>query len=572
MTGDTEVGVASTRAVDRVGPTGRSIRDKIPDWPAEYADRYRELGLWEGKTFGARLDEWGDAFGASTAIVDGDIRISYRELTLRATELAHGLRRLGVGAGDAVLLQLPNSADFIIAWFALQRLGAVPVHTQPGHRQAEVGHLAAATEAVAYITTDEFNRFDHRDLAGHVAGVTPSLHSVIIAGDLGEYAEDPRFHQLSTLYVTGGEPLDDPASPSDIALLLLSGGTTGMPKLIGRTHDDYAYNSRAAGERSQLSRDTVYLAVLPIAFNFTWNCPGILATFRVGGTVVLAPSPDPSICFDLIESERVTMTAINPQLAPMWLDEREWTDADLSSLRIIEIGSARLSDHEARRIIDEFDATLQQILGMSEGLFCATHLDDDAALTSTTQGVPVSPYDEIRVVDAEGVEVPNGEIGELTVRGPYTLRGYFDAEEQNKEAFTDDGFYCTGDLVRRLDSGHLIVSGRIKDQINRGGEKIAATEVEGALLKHPDIRSIALIGEPDSTLGERSVAFLVVEAAAEHPPTRRDLANFLESDAGLAAYKAPDVVRVIDEMPLTPLGKMDKNALRQRLGDTAANA
>ncbi|WOC12974.1 (2,3-dihydroxybenzoyl)adenylate synthase [Gordonia sp. MP11Mi] len=540
-----------------------TIRSLIPDWPADFAQRYRDLGLWEGKTFSTRLDEWADLYGASTAVVDGDRRVTYRDLATRATHFAHGLRSVGVGQGDAVLLQLPNSVEFIIGWFALQRLGAVPVHTQPGHRHLEVSYLAGATRAVAYITTDEFTRFDHRALASQVADEVESMTSVIIAGDLGDYAGDDRFCTFDSLYVDDDTGLDDPADASDIALLLLSGGTTGMPKLIGRTHDDYAYNSRVAGDRSRLDADSVYLAILPIAFNYTWNCPGILSTFRVGGTVVLAPNQDPAMCFELIEREKVTMTAINPQLAPMWLDEREWTENDLSSLKIIEIGSARLADYEARRMIDEFGATLQQILGMSEGLFCATHLDDDPELLATTQGVPVSEYDEIRVIDPDGVVVPNGEIGELTVRGPYTLRGYFDAPEQTAKAITDDGFYRTGDLVRRLDSGHLIVSGRIKDQINRGGEKIAATEVEGALLEHPGIRAVAILGEPDETLGERSVAFVVLDDGAAEL-TRRDLQTFTES-VGLSAYKAPDVVRIIAQMPLTPLGKMDKNALRTLL-------
>ena len=552
-----------TTVDDQVEATA-TIRSLIPDWPADFAERYRELGLWEGKTFSARLDEWAQQYGTSTAVVDGERRFTYRDLAARATSFAHGLRGIGVGQGDAVLLQLPNSAEFIIAWFALQRLGAVPVHTQPGHRHLEVSYLAGATSAVAYVTTDEFARFDHRTLASQVADEVESMTSVIIAGDLGAHAVDDRFHTFGSLYVDDDSPLGDPATSSDIALLLLSGGTTGMPKLIGRTHDDYAYNSRVAGDRSRLDADSVYLAILPIAFNYTWNCPGILSTFRVGGTVVLAPNQDPASCFELIEREKVTMTAINPQLAPMWLDEREWTENDLSSLKIIEIGSARLSDYEARRIIDEFDATLQQILGMSEGLFCATHLDDEPDLLATTQGVPVSEYDEIRVIDADGTIVPDGEVGELTVRGPYTLRGYFDAPEQTAKAITDDGFYCTGDLVRRLGSGHFIVSGRIKDQINRGGEKIAATEVEGAFLEHPDIRSVAILGEPDETLGERSVAFVVLEDGAAQL-TRRDLQSFTES-VGLSAYKAPDVVRALDEMPLTPLGKMDKNALRALLG------
>ncbi|MFF2083806.1 (2,3-dihydroxybenzoyl)adenylate synthase [Nocardia sp. NPDC058176] len=545
------------------------MREKVPFWPDEFARRYDREGLWAGKTFSRTLDELAAEFENSVAVIDGDRQLTYRELARQADRLARGLRGLGIAKGDAVLLQLPNCLEFVTTWFALQRLGAVPVHTQPGHRHAEINHLAAATGAVAYVTTEVFNRFDHRGLAKQVADTHAHITSVIVAGSLGEFAQDHRFHEHSTLFAADDTPLADGTEPTDIALLLLSGGTTGMPKLIARTHDDYLYNSRAARERSRMNADTVYLAILPIAFNYTWNCPGILGTLTVGGTVVLAQSPDPSVCFDLIERHGVTMTAINPQLATPWLAERAHTTRDISSLRILEIGSARLADEVARKIIAEFDCTLQQILGMSEGLFCATHLDDDPELICTTQGVPVSAADEIRVVDDAGNEVAAGAIGELTVRGPYTLRGYFDAPEHNKTAFTPDGFYRTGDLVRRLDSGHLIVAGRIKDQINRGGEKIAATEVEGFLMAHPAIESVALVGEPHPTLGERSVAF-VVTPAADTAPSRRDLARFLAA-AGIAGYKAPDVIRVVDAMPLTPLGKIDKNALRRLLDPVSSS-
>jgi 2,3-dihydroxybenzoate-AMP ligase len=541
------------------------MHSKVPPWPEDFAQRYRDLGYWEGKTFSEKLRELVDRFGDRTAVVDGDVRLSYRELQDRAILLAQGLRRNGIGRGNAVLLQLPNCAEFVVAWFALQQVGAVPVHTQPGHRFAEVDHLAGATDAVAYITADIIARFDHLDLARRVADNNHALATVIVVGALDQYADDRRF--VTYTEVAGGsdgvgDPRTSEVSPSDLAMLLLSGGTTGMPKLIGRTHDDYLYNSRAAGERSRLDSNSVYLAVLPIAFNYTWNCPGILGTLTVGGKVVMSRNPDPSVCFELIEAEGVTMTAINPQLAPVWLSENSRTTRDLSSLKILEIGSARLADHVAREIVDQFDCTLQQILGMSEGLFCATHLDDDAETRCTTQGVPVSPADEIRVVDAEGNEVADGEIGELTIRGPYTPRGYFDAPEHNRKSFSHDGFYLTGDLVRRLPTGHLIVSGRIKDQINRGGEKIAATEVEGFLLAHPDIETVAVVGESHASLGERSVAFVVPSGA--DAPSRRDLARFL-ADAGLAAYKAPDVVRIIETMPLTPLGKIDKNVLRLEL-------
>jgi len=205
--------------------------------------------------------------------------------------------------------------------------------------------------------------------------------------------------------------------------------------------------------------------------------------------------------------------------------------------------------------------TVQQVFGMAEGLVCVTGLDDPPELIRTTQGRPISPSDEVRVVAPDGREVADGEQGELLARGPYTIRGYYRAPEHNARAFTEDGFYRTGDLVRRLPSGHLIVTGRSKDQINRAGEKIAAAEVEEHLITHPAIRAAALVAAPDETWGERPVAFVVCDAPA---PSSRELAGFLR-DRGLAAFKAPDQVLPVDELPLTPLGKVDKKALRARL-------
>lgn len=172
---------------------------------------------------------------------------------------------------------------------------------------------------------------------------------------------------------------------------------------------------------------------------------------------------------------------------------------------------------------------------------------------------PVSPADEVLVVGQDGKALPDGHVGELLTRGPYTLRGYYRSPELARTHFTEDGFYRTVDLVRRLPTGHLSVVGRVKEQINRGGEKIDATEVEEHLLAHSGIDSAALVAAPDPELGERSVAFLVCACPA---PSARELAVFLR-ERGLAAYKAPDQVKVVKQLPLTPVGKTDKNALRK---------
>ncbi|NLU79141.1 (2,3-dihydroxybenzoyl)adenylate synthase [Micromonospora sp. HNM0581] len=533
-------------------------RDTVdcPDWPADVAERYRAAGWWRGETFGQQLATWAERFGSRTALIDGEERLTYAELNATARRLSHALHELGLRRGDRVVVQLPNRAEFVVLWFALVRLGVVPVHAMPGHRRSEVGHLVAQSHAVAYFGPDRHARFDHRQLAAEVRAEFPHLAHVVIDGDTAGWDE---FRSLRELLATEPATIDrpDPPAASDMALLLLSGGTTGTPKLIPRTHDDYACNARLAAEICKLGPHSVYLAVLPMPFNFTMSCPGILGVLQAGGTVVVARDPSPTTAFRLIERERVTITALNPPLVPLWLQERTESAADLSSLELLQVGAARLSDDLARRIRPELGCRLQQVFGMAEGLLNLTRAEDGEDLVCTTQGRPICPDDEVLVVDEAGAEVPPGEVGELLTRGPYTIRGYYRAEEVNRTGFTPDGYYRTGDQVRRLPSGHLSVVGRIKDQINRGGEKIDATEVEGHLAAYPGVLAAALVGAPDQDLGERPVAFLVCDG---EPPTVRAVGSFLR-ERGLAAYKHPDRVGTVSEMPLTAVGKIDKKAL-----------
>jgi len=540
--------------------------DEVCRWPAADQERFRAAGYWAGVTFGDLLRGWARQHPDRTAVVDGASadRWTYAELDAHVDRVCAGLHRLGLRRGDRVIVQLPNCAEFVLVWFALLRLGVVPVHAMPGHRRAEISHLAALSGAVAYMITDRSEWFDYRGLADEVRNDV--LRHVIVVGDAGGHDCVP-FADLSAAGPGELPPLPPgPAASaaSDLALLLLSGGTTGLPKLIPRTHDDYAYNARASAEVCEMDAGSVYLAVLPVAFNFTLACPGILGALTVGGTVVIAPDPSPDTAFGLIERERVTITAINPPLVPLWLSEYQASEPDLSSLRVLQVGSARLADDVARRIEPALGVRLQQVYGMAEGLINYTRLDDPDEIVCTTQGRPLCPDDEIRVADPDtGEPVPGDGIGELLTRGPYTLRGYYRGGEANTTSFTPDGFYRTGDLVRRLDSGHLVVVGRVKDQINRGGEKIAASEVEGHLLAHPAIRSVAIVAAPDPVWGEAPMAFLVCPAGVT-PPTANDLAAFL-AERGLAAYKAPTRIEVVDDLPLTPVGKIDKAALRRSL-------
>ncbi|WP_233629863.1 (2,3-dihydroxybenzoyl)adenylate synthase [Amycolatopsis sp. WAC 04197] len=532
-------------------------RSDWPGWPDEAARRYRAVGHWQGTTFGEQLSGWAVRYAHRVALVDGDRRWTYAALDTAVRRLMTGLIGLGLKRGDKVIVQLPNRAEFVLLWFALTRLGIVPIHAMPAHRRNEIAHLTAMAEAVAYVIPDRHARFDYRELAARVRAEAGIRH-VIVAGDPGGH---DGFLAMADLL--DNEPAPDPVDPpqsGDLALLLLSGGTTGMPKLVPRTHDDFAYNSRRAAELCELTEDSVYLAVLPIAFNYTMSCPGLLGVLQAGGRVVLAPSPGARTAFDLIEREGVTIAAINPPLVPHWLAEFEQGDTDLSSLRVLQVGSARLADDLAAAVTKTFACRLQQVFGMAEGLLCLTRLDDPDELVHTTQGRPISADDEVRVVGPDDVEVAPGETGELLTRGPYTLRGYFRAAEHNARAFTADGFYRTGDLVQQLPTGHLNVVGRAKDQINRGGQKIDATEVEGHLLACPGVLSAALLPEADTVLGERSVAFLVCSG---EPPSTSTLQTFFR-DRGVAAYKVPDRVAVVEELPSTAVGKIDKKALARR--------
>jgi len=519
------------------------------DWPEQIAIKYEQKGYWKPLTLGEHLRSWAQKYGEHIALVDQEQRISYSELDWRADELASGLHHLGIQQGDRVLIQLPNSIEFVLSCFALFRLGAVPILCMPANREADIDAFCALAEPVAYITVDRFLGFDHHGLAQKMASQHPCLKYVVVD------SEHSDSYALNSL----GRPPKDIPSPHyrDTALFLLSGGTTGTPKLIPRTHTDYAYNAQASAERCELNSQSVYLAVLPAAHNFPLACPGILGTLSVGGRVVLARTTSYDEAFPLIEQEGVTFTSLVPALVNFWLEAREWDKSDLSSLRLLQVGGSPLNGTLAAAIEPVMGCRLQQVYGMAEGLLCFTHPDDPDDVLLHTQGRPLCDDDEVRIVDEQDNNVSPGEEGELLARGPYTIRGYYRAPEVNKHAFTSDGFYRSGDIARITAQGNIQVKGRIKDQINRAGEKIAAAEIELHLRAHPDIQEAALVPLPDEQLGERSCAFIISSCSDLDLLAIR---KFLQQ-RGLPRYKMPDQFESIEAWPLTSAGKVDKRKL-----------
>jgi salicylate---CoA ligase len=352
----------------------------------------------------------------------------------------------------------------------------------------------------------------------------------------------------------------DPPASRDVALFLLSGGTTGLPKLIARTHDDYAYNARASAELCRLGPDTVYLVALPASHNFPLACPGILGTILSGGRVVMLPSPEPERAFAIIAAERVSTTAAVPAVAQRWIRHaREHGAGQLRTLALLQVGGARLADEIARQVRPVLGATLQQVFGMAEGLLNYTRLDDPEDVICATQGRPLSEGDEVRLVGELDHEVPEGEPGSLLTRGPYTPRGYYRAAEQNARAFTADGWYRSGDIVRRRPDGNLVVEGRDKDMINRGGEKISAEEVENLIYQLPQVTHVAAVAMPDPELGELVCVYAVLTPGAML--TLDDMRTAMAA-AGVARFKWPEWLEIVPELPATKVGKLDKKALR----------
>ncbi len=531
-------------------------------YPQEFAELYRAAGYWTDETFVRFLSVRADRHGERVAVVGRDARgterrLTYRELTGAADRIATGLAAAGVRPGDRVLVQLPNIVEYTEVVFAVFRLGALPVFALPAHRSAEIGYFCRFTDAAAYVIAGEHGGFDYRGLARQVCTNLDRPPVVVVAGDAQEFTPLDALREHEP-----GEFADVEAE--SVAFLQLSGGTTGTPKLIPRTHTDYLYSVRESARICGVDAGSRMLVVLPAAHNFPMSSPGILGVLHAGGTIVLAPDPSPDTAFALIERERVTMASLVPPLALAWLSARPRIDRDLSSLQVLQVGGAKFGAEAAARVTPELGCTLQQVFGMAEGLVNYTRLDDPEATIVGTQGRPISPHDEIRVVDDADRPVAPGATGHLLTRGPYTIRGYYDAPGHNASAFTADGFYRTGDLVRLTEDGYVVVEGRAKDQINRGGEKIAAEEVENHLLAHPGVLDAAVVAVPDAYLGERTCVFVVADGEAPKAPALR---TFLR-ERGLAAYKIPDKVVFVDTFPRTGVGKTSRAGLRRALAAT----
>jgi 2,3-dihydroxybenzoate-AMP ligase len=541
--------------------------DGVTPFPAEFAARYRELGYWQDRPLFDGFTAALAAHADRVAVVDETGPVTYGQLSERSERLARALLDVGLRPLDRVIVQLPNTAVFVYLYFALQQIGAVPVLALPGHRRREITQFAEISAATALAGPASARGFDFLAMAADVMADRPDLRLCLVQGLL-DPPNDPRFVRLEDLLAreprSSRSALDEISiDPADPALFLLSGGTTGIPKLIPRTHNDYLYNSRVAAAVCEIGAGDVLLDVLPIEHNLPLGCPGLQGFLLSGGTVVLGTSTRPRDVFELIQRHRVTHIHLVPALLIRWIDDPAVSKYDLSSLRVIQSGGQRLQPEVRLRAERALPGCfIQENFGMAEGLIMFVRSSDPPAARRETCGRPASPADEVYLVNEEGQVVPDGSPGELIVRGPYTLRGYFRSPEHNARAFTADGFYRSGDLLRKLPSGNYVVEGRVKDLINRGGEKISAEEVENLILGHEAVLNAACVPYPDPVLGERMCACVVLR-----PGWSLSLESLVEFLAGfdIARFKLPERLEVFDALPLSGFGKVSKKDLAARL-------
>ncbi len=526
-------------------------------------DRYVSLGLLRDETLGSAFRAVAKRFADRVALSEAGWSCSYAQLDSLTDRAGAALLALGLAPLDRVVFQAVNSKELVIALLGCFKAGLIPVCTLAAHRRQEIGYIGRHAGAVAHVVMGDDPKFDFAGFAQEMRAEIPSMrHTVLLRGagrtdlpDLdaiiaGQDADAAR-QRLDTLRI----------DPFQVAVFQLSGGTTGIPKIIPRFHNEYLYSLRTVIEFFGLDESVVAYTPNPMIHNApfigVWG-PALYS----GGQVAICGSLDPAILGPFLLGTRPNWLLL-PATAVLRLKEAGWLDRlDLATAKGFLAGSAAA---KLRSLVG--DVPTWPLFGMTEGLLCFCNASDPQQALTDTVGRPVSEYDEIRLLQpASDADVADGEVGELAVRGPSTIRGYYDAPERDAAAFTADGFYRSGDLMRAMliaGRRYYVFEGRIKDVIDRGGEKINCEEVERACAGHPAIGAIAVVAMPDPQYGQRACAFVI--PAAGHPaPTVGDLGGFLQV-VGLAKFKWPERVEAVGEFPTTSSGKLSKPRLREMI-------
>jgi 2,3-dihydroxybenzoate-AMP ligase len=531
----------------------------VVPFPPEFALRYRQKGYWQDKSLAEEFEAVFRQYAERICIIDGARQFTYADIDALSDNLALNLLELGLQPLDRVVLTLPNVWQFVVLYFALQKIGCIPIAALASHRYTEVSQFAALSQASTCVYPQKQGDFEFAPMVRRVQVESPAMKFCIVLGTAGagEASLDELIERRAKLPSSALARIS--IDPTDPCIFQLSGGTTGVPKLIPRTHNDYAYNSKTAAPVCGVTGESVLLLVLPIAHNLPLACPGIQGFMFHGGKVVLSTSTRPEVMFGLVDKHKVTHIKVVPALLIRLINSPEIGKYDLSSVKVIQSGGQRMQPEVRNRTRQLIPGVfVQENFGMSEGTLLFVRFDDPNDVVMETCGRPICPDDEVMLLDDDDQLVQPGEVGELCTRGPYTLRGYYGAAEHNAKVFTKDGFYRSGDLMRQHPSGNFIVEGRKKDLINRGGEKISAEEIENLILSHPAVQNVACVAMPDPDMGERTCACVILKAGKTL--TLQELVAFLATKE-IARFKLPERLELMDDFPLSTFGKVSKKSL-----------
>lgn len=517
----------------------------------EKLEKFYDEQVWPHITLGEFIEDCAKKYGDKIALVDGDVELSYQELNRKACHYANGLLKAGFKKGDRIVLQLPNCHEFVIILFAMFKIGLIPVLSLPAHRKNEIKGILEKSGAKAYIAKDKYLGFSYVDMIREVREELNIDFEVYILGDNQGYKN---FYNLDDKdYLSQQIEINY----KEIGLLLLSGGTTGIPKLIPRRHCDYIYVAKESGIKSEFNLNTKFLAILPMAHNFTLCCPGVLGTLAYGGTVFISNTASPDEFVPIIENNKINTIQIVPSLIEVFLEYVGLLESDVSSLELMIVGAAKLEPKQAMMLENTLNVRIQQSFGLAEGLICMTDVNDSENIRYNFQGKPISKYDEILVVDSNNQSTKPGEVGQLLTRGPYTIYGYYNYNE-DKTVVNEDNYFITGDKIVLSKDGNINIIGRLKDTIIKNGENIEPREIEKTVIKMGGISKASIVGIKNKNGEEIICLYMLSDEAMPIDHIRKYLIK-----EGLASYKLPDVVECVEEFPLTAVGKIDKNRLKE---------
>jgi 2,3-dihydroxybenzoate-AMP ligase/mycobactin salicyl-AMP ligase len=476
-------------------------------------------------------------------------------------KLAISFMKLGIKQKDRVFIQLPNWHEYIYSFFALQKIGAIVVLLIPRHNQVEINHFCKLTEPVAWILPKQYGKIEYQPILDDVLKQSPSLKHIIQVR-----ADDTKYLSLEKLIAQGeltGENLkaleERRPDPDEVAQIMPTGGTTGLPKASPRTHNCYIENIEYHARRWEVTSNDTLMVITPVGhgMGMHWGIGGAFFTYA---KLVLLDSVAPEAICEAVQREKVTAIPTVPALIARVVQMDDLSKYDLSSLKKISVGGAPSTPELVRTVYDKIGCQFVNGFGSVEGTCAATRLGDSVELICGSVGNPICPYDTLKIIDPNGNEVPQGTDGELVSKGPGVFTGYFKSPEENKNIFTKDGFFRTGDQARKDEFGNIWITGRIKDIIIRGGENISAVEIEGLVSEHPDVQDVAVVGMPDKILGERICAYVIPKPGKK--PTMQEIVAFLKGK-GASVLQLPERVELVAEMPLTKVGKVDKKVLRE---------